>query len=96
MLHRENLEENYSDRFHVDSNRIVTDLNPHSGSDYIPKIKINKNRERSCTDGPGREIIRVRPGEVNNKSHYAINEVFEELHFLFMDNKIKAFDIYIL
>ena len=37
VLHQENLEENYSDRYHVDSNRIVTDLNHHSDSDYIPK-----------------------------------------------------------
>ena len=49
VLHRENLEENYSDRFHVDSNQIVTDLNRHSGSDYIPKLKFQKNQ--GFTDG---------------------------------------------
>ena len=84
VLHRENLEENYSDQFHVDSNQIVTDLNHHSGSDCIPKMKY-----QGCTDGKS-------PGEVKNKIRNAINEVFEELHFLFMDNKIKAFDFYIL
>ena len=37
-VHRqENLEENYSDRYHVDSNRIAIDLNRHSDSGYIPK-----------------------------------------------------------
>ena len=90
MLHRENLEENYSDRFHVDSNQIVTDSNRHSGLDCIPKMKFQKIQ--SSPDGKSSDS----PGEVNNKSRNAINEVFEELHFLFMDNKRKAFDFYIL
>ena len=90
VLHRENLEENYSDQFHVDSNQIVTDLNHHSGSDCIPKMKFQKIQR--STDGKSPDS----PGEVNNMIRNAINEVFEELHFLFMDNKIKAFDFYIL
>ena len=91
-VHRqENLEENYLGLYHVDSNQIVIDLNRHLDSGYIPKnffITLSRHGPDDwlCSGDPWWAALGVI-SSVEIKSHNAINEVFEELHFLFMDNK---------